>query len=386
VSRRYLLLFSLALLLTLLFPPGRAEASRVERWLPIEPEAGQFPVDDDGIICTSRMVCRNRSACPAYGPATTAARVASIDLPDPLPELAVVPLQAPEGGVVPFTYAQVIEDNAPVYSHPAEAAYQLPPKRRLGLGFIWVSVQGTTTYEGQEYYQINANEYVSAGSLSIYRPSTFQGVVLAEQPERPFAWILKAVQPLLTPGGEVNGEAPVFQRYQLVQIFATERLGEEVWYLIGPDQWIGQTYVGKVTPSPVPAGVEPGAAWIDVNLFEQTLAAYVGDRMVYATLVSTGLPGWNTPPGLFQVWRKVGAGKMSGAYNRPDYYFLEDVPWTLYFNRDIALHGAYWHNSFGYQHSHGCVNLAPLDARWLFEWAPDAVWVRVESGEEFAAN
>jgi hypothetical protein len=190
VSRRYLLLLSLALSLTLLFPPGRAEASRAERWLPIEPEERQFPIDDDGIICTSRMVWRNRSACPVYGPATTAARVASIDLPDPLPELAVVPLQAPEGGIVPFTYAQVIEDNAPVYSHPIEAAYHLPPKRRLGIGYIWVSVQGTTTYEGQEYYQINSNEYVSAEALSFYQPSAFQGVVLAEQPERPFAWVL----------------------------------------------------------------------------------------------------------------------------------------------------------------------------------------------------
>jgi lipoprotein-anchoring transpeptidase ErfK/SrfK len=123
-----------------------------------------------------------------------------------------------------------------------------------------------------------------------------------------------------------------------------------------------------------------------VNLFEQTLAAYVGDRMVYATLVSSGLPGWNTPPGLFQVWQKVKAGKMSGAENRPDYYFLEDVPWSLYFNQDVALHGAYWHNSFGYKHSHGCVNLAPLDAKWLFEWAPENLWVRVEPGQDLVSN
>jgi hypothetical protein len=386
VSRRHLLLLPLALFLILSFPTRRAEAGLVERWLAMEPGDAQNPFNDDGIICTSRQVWRDPSTCPSYGPATTAARVASIRLPDPLPELALVPIQAPGEGIVPFTYAQVIEDNAPVYNHPVEAAYHLPPKRRLGVGYIWVSVQGTTTYEGQEYYQINPNEYVPAGSLSFYRPSAFQGVVLAEQPERPFAWILKGVQPLLTPAGDVNAEAPVYQRYQVVQIFATEHLGGEVWYLIGPDQWVSQTYVGKVTPSPVPAGIEAGAAWIDVNLFEQTLAAYVGDRMVYATLVSSGLPGWNTPPGLFQVWRKVAAGKMSGADNRPDYYFLEDVPWALYFNRDIALHGAYWHDSFGYQHSHGCVNLAPLDARWLFEWAPDAVWVRVQSGEEFITN
>jgi hypothetical protein len=222
---------------------------------------------------------------------------------------------------------------------------------------------------------------VPADALAFYRPSAFQGVALAQQPEHPFAWILRAVQPLAAPGGQVNAEAPVYQRYDLVQIFATERLGDQVWYLIGQDQWINQIFVGKVTPSTMPEGVVPGAAWIDINLFEQTLAAYVGDRMVYATLVSSGLPGWNTPPGLFQIWLKVGAGKMSGAHGRPDYYFLEDVPWSMYFNQDVALHGAYWHNSFGYQHSHGCVNLAPLDAQWLFNWAPEAAWVRVQSGQ-----
>jgi lipoprotein-anchoring transpeptidase ErfK/SrfK len=241
-------------------------------------------------------------------------------------------------------------------------------------------VQGQTLYEGREYYQINPGEYVPAETLSFYRPSAFQGVALAEHPTHPFAWILTAVQPSLTPDGPVNPEAPVYQRYQLVQILATQPVGEQTWYLIAEDQWIRQTYVGKVTPSAPPPEVG-GAAWIDINLFEQTLAAYVGGRMVYATLVSSGLPGWDTPVGLFQVWRKVESGKMSGAYNRPDYYFLEDVPWALYFNQDVALHAAYWHNSFGYRHSHGCVNLAPADARWLFGWAPEGTWVRVQAGQ-----
>jgi len=103
--------------------------------------------------------------------------------------------------------------------------------------------------------------------------------------------------------------------------------------------------------------------------------------MVYATLISSGLPGWDTPPGLFQVWRKVEMAKMSGAPLKADYYFLEDVTWAMYFDGAIATHAAYWHNSFGYKHSHGCVNLAPSDARWLFYWAPEVVWVRVQSGQ-----
>jgi lipoprotein-anchoring transpeptidase ErfK/SrfK len=384
VSRRFFIPLFLAVLLLLLLPARHTEARAGAR--SHEPADGAPPLIDDGVICVSRLVRNDPHACPPYGPATTAARIAGIRLPDPLPDLAVAAVETPEGSVTPYTYAEVIKENAPVYGHPVEASYGLPPKRRLGVGYIWVSLQGKTTYEGRDYYQINANEFVPAEDLRLNRPSTFQGVALAQQPERPFAWILRAVQPRVTPGGDINGGAPTTYRYQLVQIFATEHRGDQVWYLIGPDQWINQVYVGKVERAVLPAGVSAGAAWIDINLFEQTLAAYVGDRLVYATLVSSGLPGWNTPPGLFQVWQKVKAGRMSGADGRPDYYFLEDVPWTLYFNQDVALHGAYWHDGFGYRHSHGCVNLAPLDARWLFEWAPEVVWVRVKSGEELAAN
>jgi lipoprotein-anchoring transpeptidase ErfK/SrfK len=94
--------------------------------------------------------------------------------------------------------------------------------------------------------------------------------------------------------------------------------------------------------------------------------------MVYATLVSSGLKQWKTDSGLFRIWVKVKLGKMSGREGFSDYYFLEDVPWTMYFNKAFALHGAYWHDRFGFPHSHGCVNLAPKDAKWLFDWTTPA--------------
>jgi lipoprotein-anchoring transpeptidase ErfK/SrfK len=94
---------------------------------------------------------------------------------------------------------------------------------------------------------------------------------------------------------------------------------------------------------------------------------------VYATLVSSGLPQWDTDSGLFRIFMKVRQAKMSGREGKPDYYFLEDVPYAMYFNRDMALHGAYWHDKFGFKHSHGCVNLPPADALWLWNWTtPDS--------------
>jgi len=48
------------------------------------------------------------------------------------------------------------------------------------------------------------------------------------------------------------------------------------------------------------------------------------------------------------------------------YYAIEDVPYVQYFAKGVGLHGAFWHRGFGHERSHGCVNLAPLDAQWLF--------------------
>ena len=49
---------------------------------------------------------------------------------------------------------------------------------------------------------------------------------------------------------------------------------------------------------------------------------------------------------------------------------VEDVQWVQYYDKKdgIAIHSAYWHHDFGKRKSHGCVNLAPDDAKWLFGW------------------
>jgi lipoprotein-anchoring transpeptidase ErfK/SrfK len=271
---------------------------------------------------------------------------------------------------LPLTYAYVVTNNVQVYADPEQAAIGAEPVRSLGVGYLWVSLANARPVyqDGQAWYLINANEYVRADQLAIYRPSAFQGQVLPTQPDRPFGWMVYSVQASATPGAAPVKGAPLLTRYTPVTVFEEQKVGDWLWYRVGEDQWVEQRKVGLVTPSARPAGVGPGDKWIDVDLFEQTLAAYEGDRMVYATLVSSGLPQWATEQGLFRMWSKVKMAKMSGRDGLPDYYFLEDVPWTMYFNGATALHGAYWHDRFGFPHSHGCVNLAPKDAKWLYDW------------------
>ncbi|HEY4689944.1 MAG TPA: L,D-transpeptidase [Anaerolineae bacterium] len=273
--------------------------------------------------------------------------------------------------ILPVTYAYVITNNVPVYAGPSDEALGTPPIRSLGAGYLWVSLASAQpVYQGsQAWYLINSNEYVRADQLAIYKPSSYQGVALTAHPDKAFAWLVYSVQVSAEPGEAPAKDALLLSRYTLVTIYEEQKVGDWMWYRVGENQWVEQRKVGIVKAVARPEGVGPSDKWIEVNLFEQTLAAYEGDRMVYATLVSTGLPYWKTEPGLFRIWTKIKSGKMSGREGYPDYYYLEDVPWTMYFNGSFALHTAYWHDRFGFPHSHGCVNLSPKDAKWLFDWA-----------------
>jgi hypothetical protein len=127
-------------------------------------------------------------------------------------------------------------------------------------------------------------------------------------------------------------------------------------------------------PQP-PADLAPDEKWIDVDLTRQTLVAFEGLRPVFATLVSSGRRNpqdkekdFPTPAGTFRIREKHVTTTMDGDVAADGPYSIEDVPWVQYFQGSYALHGAFWHDSFGNTRSHGCVNLAPEDARALFAW------------------
>lgn len=117
-----------------------------------------------------------------------------------------------------------------------------------------------------------------------------------------------------------------------------------------------------------PTKVPEKSKWIHIDLSEQTLVAYRGDEPVFATLVSSGKEGYEPPKGLFRVLNKHVSVTMNGSDPIEGWYEVEEVPWTMYYWEGYAVHGAYWHNDFGTTRSHGCTNVPPADARWLFYW------------------
>lgn len=102
---------------------------------------------------------------------------------------------------------------------------------------------------------------------------------------------------------------------------------------------------------------------IEIDLSEQRLSAWEGKKLVYSFRVSTGKRSTPTPIGRFQINSKYRTNRMRGRG-----YDISDVPYTMYFYKGYAIHGAYWHNRFGTPISHGCVNLSVKQARQLYNW------------------
>jgi hypothetical protein len=124
--------------------------------------------------------------------------------------------------------------------------------------------------------------------------------------------------------------------------------------------------VNEVRKIPRPPGTGDNPQWFDADLGEQVLVLYQNDRPVYATLVSSGRND-ATPLGNYPVWARVAAITMKSQPYDDKNYFVNMVPWSTFFQAHNAIHGAYWHDRFGSVKSHGCINVAPLDAHYVFE-------------------
>ena len=331
-----------------------------------------------GMICPSRLQLRYPQRCSNGGAREELTEIAVQGLypKRPLPTESI----DPSLGIVPFTYLRSgREDGTPVYSSYQDALGGQNPVWTVEPGFVFFSWIDRFEEDGKVIYMIAPGIFIQGGGLGRISLTYFHGVALRRTPHRPFAWVLNRVQTSTAPGFDQTLTGRWVNRYDTVWIYDVVRVGNLDWYKVGPNEWIEQRQLAVVEPDPTrPEGVEDDR-WISINLYEQTLMVYEGGQLVYATLVSSGLKGWWTQPGVFQVYSKLEGDRMMGAFEaeRSDFYYLEDVPWSLYYDKARALHGTYWHNGFGYPRSHGCVNLALIDAHWLYNWTEEGTWVYI---------
>jgi hypothetical protein len=130
--------------------------------------------------------------------------------------------------------------------------------------------------------------------------------------------------------------------------------------------YVRDASLARFRPAPLPNKVLPQERWVGVDLEEQLLTVYEGNKAIRIMPCSTGVRN-NTPKGQYTISRKL---KQQTMQLRMCRIRVEDVQWVMYYDEpeSLAIHSAYWHDNFGTPVSHGCVNLPPDDAKWLFEW------------------
>lgn len=283
--------------------------------------------------------------------------------------------------IAPKQYLKISSNSTPLYSSLDEAISRTE-SRTLDPGLKYLSMLQRVDREDGIYYQLANGWWVEAGEAGaaccIYG-GRFQGLLFDQLPHSNLGWIMDHIRARSGPGyanpevGETLAYETVVPVYDVVEADGTK------WYMIGPDSWVERRWMRMLEiHQPAPEGVTNGR-WIEVNLYEQTISVFDENRIVFATLIASGQDPFFTRPGLFQIDRKKELETMSGAFaaDRSDFYYLEDVPWTMYYDEARALHGAYWRTMMGFPQSHGCVNLSVGDSAWLYQWAIEGDWVFV---------
>lgn len=242
--------------------------------------------------------------------------------------------------------------------------------------------------DGKTYWKIapKDNQYVLAAAISKHQPSKYIGDRLGDDTGLavPIAFVYPRsgmLQAWTTVKSNGSGVVRQLSARTLVPVLETaaDPKGKPLAYRISPTEWMAAADVRVFTPTAPPPSLGKlplgnKERWIDVDLDAQILVAFEGDQAVYATMVSSGGKETPTETGVYRMWLKESEADMKGL-NGEDPYSVATVPWTQFFSpeKGLALHTAYWHDQFGRQRSHGCVNLAPRDARWLYYWSDPQV-------------
>jgi hypothetical protein len=331
-------------------------------------------------VCFPDVYLTSTAGCLPAGPSHTLTEMAKQGLsypPKPIP--AVKPPR--ELTINPAAVAKInLEAYLPanVYATMADAVAGTNPTRQIapGEGLRFVSYIREERVEGKAFVMLKSGEWMRASPAGY---SYFQGLQFHKTPSTGIGWMIDTIRARSAPSWTAPEVGETLYREAQIQIYQIVEVDDMEWFMVGPGQWVPWHKARRLRIDTTPPEGVPGDRWISINLHDQTIAVYEDRQLVFATLIATGGEPYYTRPGLFQIYQKKPLETMSGAFeaDRMDYYYLEDVPWTMYFDEARAIHGAYWRSWFGVPGTHGCVNLSIGDSAWLFEWAEEGDWVYV---------
>jgi hypothetical protein len=267
--------------------------------------------------------------------------------------------------------------------------------KRMVKGFF-VAIDKSFGWNSRLWYKTTAGLVAPSDRMYITKPPSSKGIDVPEGVKQiGFITALKASKYEFDEERTKVSVKGSIARFSAVGLTGVTVSHKTVIYRQTTEGWWMKGIDGTFTdPGSPPEGLAPGEKWIDVNLTRKTLVAFEGDKPVYAALVSPGKKSkkkakdHSTIKGTFRIREKHIAVTMDGdgtvAGDLP--YSIEDVPYVAYYDGSYALHGAFWHNNFGHEMSHGCVNLSPLDAKKIFFWSEPrlprgwhAVWATSEN-------
>ncbi len=251
--------------------------------------------------------------------------------------------------------------------------------QRMVTGF-YIAVDKTFSWNGRTWYKSTKGLIAPADRFWQTAGAKFKGVEIdGSTTQLPIGWVYGGRK--TAPSYEIDLDTKKTKPAKAIEVFTAiqltgreEEVGGTRFSETRDGAWVKNIHIRVTRPGPPPKDLRPDERWVDVNLGQQTLVVFQGEKPIFATLMSSGKKSsikdkdHSTPTGQWRVREKHVTTTMDGdgsaAGDLP--YSIEDVPYVLYFHNSYALHGAFWHRNFGVQMSHGCVNLAPLDAKWVF--------------------
>ena len=350
------------------------------------------PSANPAVLCLPGIYINDPGDCTPAGPSTYLTQMAKIGITFPLTPLPASQAD-PSLAQMDIHYGEVKTENAPIYPS-VEVALEKKKKlasERINASFAYISYDRSEEVDGGRFYYTGRGWMTAADVSRIGVLPGFQGLTFNRTPNYSFGWILTflnatPVETKRTPGYQIADlTGHLLTEYEVVQIYDVATVDDSDWYMVGPDEWLPEKVVARVTPDTIPPEGVTGDRWIAINLDQQTIAVYEQHQLVFATVIASGSEPFWTQPGLFPIYEKLEKTSMRGAFEADGGggYYLEDVPWTMYFDQARALHGAYWRTKMGFSQSHGCVNMTVGDAHWIFNWANigDPVYVWDPSGQ-----
>jgi hypothetical protein len=290
-------------------------------------------------------------------------------------EPGFVPLPEPEPIPGPLLYGRP----APALggaARPSTLVSTGSAKTRSGFGLL-----STFDHDGRRFGLTTDLSVLPLDRTRVVKPSSFSGLRLEGDETLPVVFVRsRHAARMLREGNAVRRGEPLAHREAIPVERAMVRLGGVDYHVAKKGFLVRADQSVRVNPPDnLPTWAKGSRRWIDVSILKQSLVAYEGEKPVFVTLVSTGADGLGDPKkthstiqGTFLIHTKHVSVTMDGDEEKDEFDF-RDVPFVQYFTEGYALHAAYWHDEFGTPRSHGCVNLAPKDAAWLFGWTDPKV-------------